>query len=86
VEGYQIADNCILFYGKGNVNHHSGARFFVHNRIILAVKRAEFVSDSMLYITLNGQCDTVLNVRASTEDKNDDTKDSFYEELQQVFD
>ena len=28
----------------------------------------------------------VLNVRASSEDKSDDSKDSFYEELEQVFD
>jgi hypothetical protein len=42
----------------------------------------------MSYITLNGHwCDTiVLNVRAPTEDKDDDIKDSFYEELEQVFD
>jgi hypothetical protein len=41
----------------------------------------------MLYVTLKGrQCDiTVLNVHASTEDKDDDTKYSFYKELQQVF-
>jgi hypothetical protein len=30
-------------------------------------------------------CDIVLNVHAPTEDKDDDTKDSFYEELEQVF-
>jgi hypothetical protein len=31
-------------------------------------------------------CDIiVLNVRVSTEDKIDDTKDSFYEELERVF-
>jgi hypothetical protein len=47
----------------------------------------EFVSDRMSYITLKGRwCDIVLNVRAPTEDKDDDTKDSFYEELEQVFD
>ena len=29
---------------------------------------------------------TVLNVHALTEEKNDDSNDSFYEELEQVFD
>jgi hypothetical protein len=60
---------------------------FVHNRIISAVKRVKFVSDRMSYITLKGRwCDIiVLNVHAQTEDK-DDIKDSFYEELEHVFD
>jgi hypothetical protein len=42
----------------------------------------------MSYITLKGcWCDViVLNVHASTEDKDDDIKYSFYEELEQVFD
>jgi hypothetical protein len=42
----------------------------------------------MSYITLKGDwCDIiVLNVHAPTEDKDDDIKDSFYEELEQVFD
>jgi exonuclease III len=65
-----------------------GTGFFVHNTTISAVKRVEFVSDRMLHITLKGRwCDIiVLNVHATTEDKDDDIKDSFYEELEQVFD
>jgi hypothetical protein len=60
----------------------------VHKRIISAVKRVEFVSDSMSYIILRGHCYhiIVLNVHAPTEDKNDDVKVSFYEELERVFD
>jgi hypothetical protein len=42
----------------------------------------------MSYITLKGcWCDIiVLNVHSPTEDRDNDIKDSFYEELEQVFD
>jgi hypothetical protein len=42
----------------------------------------------MSYIILRGRwCHiTVLNVHAPTEDKTDDVKDSFYEEVEPVFD
>jgi predicted choloylglycine hydrolase len=61
-----------------------GIEIFIHNRIISAVKSIEFVSDRMSYITLKGRCCDiiVLNVHAPTEDKDDDIKDSLYEELE----
>ena len=65
-----------------------GTGFFVHHRIISAVKGVDFVSDRFSYIDLRSRwCNIiVLNVHAPSEDKSDDSKDSFYEELEQVFD
>jgi hypothetical protein len=51
----------------------------VHKRIISAVKRVEFLRGRRFDII-------VLNVYVQTEDNSDDVKDSFYEELEYVFD
>jgi hypothetical protein len=47
-----------------------------------------FISDRTSYIILRGRwCNIiVLNVHAPCEDKGDDVKDSFYEELGRVYD
>jgi len=65
----------------------SGKRIFVHHRIVSAVKRVQFVSDRMSYTVLRGcWCNVIVqNVHAPSEEKSDDSKDSFYEELEQVF-
>jgi hypothetical protein len=85
--GTKPSDEYTFFYGKGNENHEVGTGLFAHERIISAVKGVEFVSDRMSYIILRGRwCHIiVLNIHAPTEDKTDDVKDSFYEELESVF-
>jgi hypothetical protein len=86
--GTERAGEHTFFYGKGDENHELGTGFLVHKRIISAGKRVMFVSDRLSYIILTGRwCNiVVLNVHAPTEDKIDDIKDRFYEELEQVFD
>jgi hypothetical protein len=86
--GTERAGDYTFFYVKGDVNHGLGTGFFVHKCIISAVKKVEFVSDKMSYIILRSLwCNIiVLNVHAPTENKIDDIKDRFYEELEQIFD
>jgi hypothetical protein len=75
-----------FYYGKGNDNR-LGTGFFVPHTLVAAVKGVEFVRNSVSYIVLRGHwCNIiVLNVHAPSEEKSDDSKDSFYEELEQVF-
>jgi hypothetical protein len=63
-------------------------KVFIHHRTVSAVKRGEFVSDVMSYIVLRGRwCNIIiLKLHAPTDEKIDDSKHSFCEELQPVFD
>ena len=74
-----------FFYGKGNENHQFGTVFFVHRRIVLAVRTVEFVSDRLSYIVLRGRWRNIIvvNVHAPSEEKSDESEE---EELEQVFD
>jgi hypothetical protein len=72
--GTARAGDYTFLYGKGNENHQLGTGFFVHQRIVPAAKKVEFVSDRMLYIVLRGCWSNivVLNMHAPTKEKNDD--------------
>jgi hypothetical protein len=65
----------------------SWEQVFCKQRIVSAFKRVEFVSDRMSYMVLRGRWGNIifLNAIAPTEEKSDDAQDSFYEELEQVF-
>jgi len=82
------AENYNFFYGKRNKYHQLGIGFFVHHRKVSSVKRAEFVSHLLSYSVWGCRwCNIiVLNVPATFAEKSGDSKDSFYEELEQVFD
>jgi len=87
-QGGSLAGDYNFSYGNGNENYQLGTGFFVHHRMVSAVKRVEFVSDRMSYIVLRGRwCSIiVLNVHASSEVESYDFKDMFYMELEQDFD
>ena len=86
-EGTITAGDYNIFYERGNKNHQLGTGFFVHQRIVSAVKKGEFVSNRLSYIVLRGLwCNIiVLNMHAPSEEKSNDPKDSFHEDLEQVF-
>jgi hypothetical protein len=64
--GQFTAEDYTFFYGQGNGDLPLGTGFFIYKRIVLAVRRVEFISDRMLYIILRGRWYNiiVLNVDA----------------------
>jgi exonuclease III len=67
---------------KGMKIIYWGTGFFVHKTL------AEFISDRMSYIVQRDRWSNIiaLNVHAPTQENSDDSKDSFYEELEHTFD
>jgi hypothetical protein len=61
--------------------------FFVHHRRVSTAKRVDFVSDKVSYIVLRGRrCNIiVVNEHGPSDDKRDDSKDSFFKQLGQDF-
>jgi hypothetical protein len=61
-------------------------RFLVQQRTASAFKRVEFDKDRVSYIVLRGRWFNIIvpNVHAPCEEKSDESKDSFYEQLEQV--
>jgi exonuclease III len=52
--GTEQAEDYTFFYGQGNGDHRLGTGFFMHKRIVSAVRKVEFISDKMSDIILGG--------------------------------
>jgi exonuclease III len=76
-EGTVRAEEYTFFYGKGQENHQLGTGLFVHQTIVSAINRVEFVSDRMSYTVLRGRwCNIIaLNEHVPTEEKDDHSKE-----------
>jgi hypothetical protein len=87
-QAWQPADDFMFFHGHGNTDHHFETGFLVRQSIISSVKRVKCIRDRMSNIALKVRwcCIIILNVHMPSEDKSDDTNDSFYEELERVLD
>jgi hypothetical protein len=48
------AENYTFSYGNGNKDFQFRIGLFVHHRVVSAVKRVAFVSDTMSYVVLRG--------------------------------
>jgi hypothetical protein len=84
--GTERAEDCTFFYGQGNGDHQLGTGFFVHTRMVSAVRRVELLVIGC-HILRGRLCNIiVLNMHAPCENKGDDVEDNFYEELGRVFD
>lgn len=82
-------ENITLFYsGFGNGKHENGVGFMVQDKVLSCIKHFAAVSDRICYIQIAGRLFdlVIINCYAPMEDKNDDIKDIFYEELEAVYD
>ena len=76
------------FYYGGTQSHNFGTGFRMKNSILSAVQNIEFVNERLSYVTIRTRwCNTVLiNVHAPTDEADDNDKDTFYDELERLFD
>jgi len=63
-----------------------GTDFFVHHRLVSAVKRVNLVSDRMSYTVLRGHwCNTIILIVHEANEVKVINQNSLYGELQQIF-
>ena len=79
----------IFYYGGPNFRTgQAGTGFLIHQRIIKYVIGVEFQNERLSKLRLKGKFNniTLINVYAPTEEKTDEIKEQFYNDLQHVID
>jgi exonuclease III len=86
-EGSLKTGNWMVFY-SGGTGHQLGVGFIVNDKILPRAKNLKAVNDRFCYIELECQWFNVMliNEYATTEDKEDEVKNIFYEDLDNVCD
>jgi len=86
-QGNLKTNNWTYFY-SGGLAHQAGVGFVVSDKLLPNVKRFEAINDRICYLEL--KCKwyklVIINGYAPTEDKNETTKDEFYERLNMIYD
>jgi len=76
-----------IFYSGGE-KHERGVGFVIKNSILPNVVRFEPINDRICYVELKGKWYNILliNCYAPNEDKSEEIKNAFYEELDKIYD
>lgn len=80
----QYRDNKYIFHGKCTDQRQLETGFAVHKNIVSVVKEFKDINPRISILTIEAQLFDMsfINVHASTEDKPQENKNSFYEELE----
>jgi len=84
-EGSLSAGSYTFHYGGSEI-HSSGVGFMINKRISSAVKNVKFINERLGFLVVQGRWYkiAIINVHAPTEDKDNEIKDEFYEELEHL--
>jgi exonuclease III len=81
-------NHTIFYSGSEDGKYEYGVGLLIDNSMITNMKEFTAINDRLCYICIKGQIwDIILmNCYAPTEDKNNDIKSAYYEELENIYD
>lgn len=78
-----------IFYSRSdNGRHEYGVGFILKEPLVKLVKKFEAIDDRLCYLIIKGKTSNIaiINCYAPTETADNDSKDSFYDNLERVYD